>query len=236
MHVGDAQIRGTEGRRQQRPRKPQAMRREETSNLILDTAERLFAHHGRDGVTIKAIAEEAGVDAALIHYYFNDKDGVFRAVWARRTAVLNPLREAAMDALEERTTGRPDIRDALDVFLRPIFEMAFSNGEGWANFAAIAGATNASRYGGADLMDDFFDPIVRRFIGILRRVAPHASERDLYWFFHLLSGALTQSLAQTGRIDTLSDGLCRSSDMGSVLNTMISVFSKGFEAIAQAGN
>lgn len=234
MEVRGAQVGDAAEQRKRRPRKPQALRRQETSNAILDTAERLFAHHGRDGVTIKAIAEEAGVDAALIHYYFNDKDGVFRAVWARRTAVLNPVREAAMDAFEARIGGRPDIREALDVFLRPIFEMAFSNGEGWANFAAIAGATNASRYGGADLMDDYFDPIVRRFIRILRQVAPDASDRDLYWFFHLLSGALTQSLAQTGRIDTLSGGLCRSSDMGSVLNTMISVFSKGFEAIAQA--
>lgn len=230
MEAGERRIDAV-ARRKQRPRKSQADRREQTSNAILDTAERLFAHHGRDGVTIKAIAEEAGVDAALIHYYFTDKDGVFRAVWGRRTAVLNPVRDAAMDALEASSAGRIDIRDALDVFLRPIFETAFNNGEGWANFAAIAGAANASRYGGADLMDDYFDPIVRRFIGILRRVAPNAADRELYWFFHLLSGALTQSLAQTGRIDTLSDGLCRSSDMGSVLTTMISVFSKGFEAI-----
>ena len=56
-------------------------------------------------------------------------------------------------------------------------------------------------------------------------------DRDLFGLMHLLSGALTQSLAQTRRIDTLSGGFCRSSDMASVLDTMIAVFSKGFEAI-----
>ncbi|MEI9850789.1 MAG: TetR/AcrR family transcriptional regulator [Sphingomonas sp.] len=212
-------------------RKAQAARREETSTAILDAAEHLFAHHGRDGVTIKAIAKAAGVDTALVHYYFADKDGVLRAVWSRRTAVLNPVREAAMDAYEARAGERLDVREVLDVFLRPIFETAFNNGEGWANFAAIAGATNASRFGGADLMDEFFDPIVLRFIGLLRRASPETPDRDLYWFMHLLSGALTQSLAQTGRIDTLSGGICRSSDMASVLETMIALFSQGFEAI-----
>ena len=221
----------TETAKKPRLRKAQTERREEATGVILDAAEHLFAHHGRDGVTLKAIAKAAKVDAALIHYYFGDKDGVLRAVWTRRTAILNPIREAAMDAYEKRVGGRLEIEGVLDVFLRPIFDTAFDNGEGWANFAAIAGATNASRFGGADLMDEFFDPIVERFVGMLRRVSPATPDRDLYWFMHLLSGALTQSLAQTGRIDTLSGGLCKSSDMASVLDTMIAVFSQGFAAV-----
>lgn len=232
MMQGNGTI-GAKAKRAVRSRKAQAERREETRNAILGAAEFLFAHHGRDGVTIKAIAARAGVDSALVHYYFTDKDGVFRAVWSRRTAVLNPLREAAMDAYEAEAGERMEIRRVLDVFLRPIFETVFDNGEEWANFAAIAGATNASRFGGADLMDEYFDPIVRRFIAMLRRVSPETPDRDLYWFMHLLSGALTQSLAQTGRIDTLSGGLCRSSDMASVLDMMIAVFSTGFAAITR---
>lgn len=225
----------TETAKKPRSRKAQTERREEATGVILDAAEYLFAHHGRDGVTLKAIAKAAKVDAALIHYYFGDKDGVLRAVWARRTAILNPIREAAMDAYEQRVGNRLEIEGVLDVFLRPIFDTAFDNGEGWANFAAIAGATNASRFGGADLMDEFFDPIVERFVGMLRRVSPATPDRDLYWFMHLLSGALTQSLAQTGRIDTLSGGLCKSSDMASVLDTMIAVFSQGFAAVKAKG-
>ena len=211
--------------------KRQAERRREATHAILDAAEDLFAHHGRDGVTVKAIAQASNVDAALVHYYFGDKDGVFRAIWARRTAVLNPIRQAAMDRYEKENEGAFTIEGVLDTFLRPIFETVFDNGQQWSHFAAIAGATNASKFGGADLMDEHFDPIVLRFIGMLRRVSPTTPDVDLFWYMHLLSGALTQSLAQTGRIDTLSGGLCRSSDMGSILDMMIAVFSKGFEAV-----
>ena len=219
-----------------RGRRRQAERREETSSAILDAAEDLFAHHGRDGVTVRAIGKASGVDAALVHYYFGDKDGVFRAIWARRAAVLNPIREAAMDRYERDHDGAFTIEGVLDTFLRPIFETVFDNGEPWSHFAAIAGATNASKFGGADLMDEHFDPIVLRFIGMLRRVSPVTPDADLFWYMHLLSGALTQSLAQTGRIDTLSGGLCRSSDMGSILDMMIAVFSKGFEAVVNQGS
>jgi hypothetical protein len=62
-------------------------------------------------------------------------------------------------------------------------------------------------------------------------VSPDTPERQLFWFYHLLSGALTLSLAQTGRIDVLSDGLCKSSEMVAICDAMEAVFTGGFEAI-----
>jgi len=46
---------------------------------ILAAARRLFAERGYDGATIRAIAQEAGVDAALVHHFFGTKEQVFVA-------------------------------------------------------------------------------------------------------------------------------------------------------------
>ena len=46
---------------------------------ILAAARRLFAERGYDGATIRAIAQEAGVDAALVHHFFGTKEHVFVA-------------------------------------------------------------------------------------------------------------------------------------------------------------
>jgi len=73
------------------PPRTQAARREATSRAILDAAETLFSRHGRDGVTIKAVAKEVGVNTALIHYYYDDLEKMFLAVWNRRAAIVNPL-------------------------------------------------------------------------------------------------------------------------------------------------
>jgi AcrR family transcriptional regulator len=213
------------------PRRSQSERRERATTAILDAAEELFAMHGRHGVTLKAIAKAARVDTALIHYYFGDKDQVFRDVFARRASEVNSARIAAMDAYEASVGDEKTIESVLDVFLRPIYETVIEKGEGWVYFAAIVGHSNASHFGGKDVMAENFDPIVYRFIDMLKALAPDAPPERIYWFFDLVSSSLTHGLAQTGRIDDLSNGLCQSSDLMAVLDTIIAVFSEGFKSV-----
>ena len=80
-------------------------------------------------------------------------------------------------------------------------------------------------------MAENFDPIVHRFISMLKELAPNAPPERIYWYFDLVSSSLTHGLAQTGRIDDVSGGLCKSSDLASVLETMIAVFSEGFKSV-----
>ncbi|MEP7176615.1 MAG: helix-turn-helix domain-containing protein, partial [Gemmatimonadales bacterium] len=54
-----------------------------TRDLILDAAERLFADQGFARTTIKQIGRQAGVNSALLYYYFADKDRLYREVLAR---------------------------------------------------------------------------------------------------------------------------------------------------------
>lgn len=63
----------TRGRRTGRP---------DTRAEILAVARRRFLADGYQAVTLRAIAEDAGVDVALISYYFGSKKGVFGAVLA----------------------------------------------------------------------------------------------------------------------------------------------------------
>jgi TetR/AcrR family transcriptional regulator len=55
----------------------------DTRTGILDAAEFLFARHGFDATTTKAIAATAGVNTALLYYYFADKQGLYHAVLER---------------------------------------------------------------------------------------------------------------------------------------------------------
>lgn len=49
----------------------------ETREKILAEARALFAEKGYDGASLRAIARAAGVDPALVHHFFGNKEGVF---------------------------------------------------------------------------------------------------------------------------------------------------------------
>lgn len=50
-----------------------------TPEQILDAARALFAERGYQGTTMRAVAERAGVNAALVHHYFKAKERLFIA-------------------------------------------------------------------------------------------------------------------------------------------------------------
>ena len=52
-----------------------------TKENILDAAKAEFALHGFSGARLAVIAENAGVNKALIHYYFKNKDLLYESVW-----------------------------------------------------------------------------------------------------------------------------------------------------------
>jgi TetR/AcrR family transcriptional regulator len=64
---------------------------------ILGAAEELFAAHGFSGTRVRQIAERAGVTGALVHYYFENKEGLYRATIE---SVVGTVRELLAQAAE----------------------------------------------------------------------------------------------------------------------------------------
>ena len=218
--------------RRGRPPKAQAKQSGETRDLILDAAEDLFSKHGFYGVTIREVAREAGVDTALIHYYFGAKRELFDAVFTRRAKIWNDERVAAMDRYAASAGEAMTLEGLLDAFLRPPFEWSLKGGPGWKHYAALVAQSNANPMFGGETMARYFDPTVWRLIELIACLLPEASKADLYWGYHNLSGALTLTLGETGRLDRLSGGLCRSGDLESACAYMVRFAAAGFRAVA----
>ncbi len=52
-----------------------------TEQLILEAARKVFTKKGFDGARMQEIADEAGINKALLHYYFRSKDNLFEAIF-----------------------------------------------------------------------------------------------------------------------------------------------------------
>jgi AcrR family transcriptional regulator len=204
---------------------------------ILDAAEALFAERGFDGVTLRQIASSAGVDVALANYHFGKKLELFNAVFERRAALLNQSRLDALRKVQaEQADSGPSVEQIIEAFLRPLELTQETADPGWRHYLALIAYVNNSTYWGKRMMSKLFDDLVQEFIAALRQALPTASDQDLYWCYHNLSGALTLTLAQTERIDTLSGGLCQSSDFQAAYDHMIPFVAAGFRKVCGAND
>jgi len=73
---------------------------------ILDAADALFGELGFDAASTREIAERSGVNKALIHYHFENKDGLL-------VQVLDRYYDALATTLLEALAAGADLRDKL---------------------------------------------------------------------------------------------------------------------------
>ena len=201
---------------------------------ILDVAEELFSKHGLYGVTLQDVARRVGVHHTLLNYYFEDKQNLFNAVFARRAVVTSERRMQALDAYEASVGDKPTVEGALHAFLDTDLDLYSQGGEGWKNYGALGALVSNTPEWGADLMDQHFDPVVLRLIGLLKKALPDCPEEDIFWGYHFVTGALMVTLARTGRIDKLSGGRCRSEDFPAVKQRMARFMAAGFLEVCGA--
>ena len=207
----------------------------DSADRILDAAEDLFSKRGFDGVTMREVAILANVDAALAHYYFATKQGLFDAVLERRAELVFSERMEVFDAYEATHGDKATVEGAVAAFVIPLLERARNGDEGWKNYFRLIALVNNDASHVAPSIMSYFDPLVHRLITVVKRALPDTREEELFWCFHFLTGALTRALSRTGRLDRVSGGLCRSDDLASIEPRMVEYCAAGFRSVCTQG-
>ncbi|MFI8423759.1 TetR family transcriptional regulator [Streptomyces sp. NPDC085479] len=88
-----------------------------TRQAILDAARDLFAQHGHNGASLRAIAGRAGVDTGLIRHFFGDKNGLIAATLADSTSAPEQLAAALQG--DPATAGERLVGAYLDLWESP---------------------------------------------------------------------------------------------------------------------
>jgi AcrR family transcriptional regulator len=206
-----------------------------TKDKLMDAAEKLFARRGFHGVSLREITGEAGVDLALVNYHFGSKKLLLAAVIERRGLGLNEERLQRLAAVRQRAAPRPPSTEAVvGAFFDPILDRLAHAGSGWHSYFALLAYVNNSPEWGRTLMGKTFDGVVRQFIRAVMDSLPGAAPEDIFWGYNFLTGALTLSLAETGRLDALSNGLCRSNDVAALRARLGPYVAAGMRGLADS--
>ncbi len=81
---------------------------------ILDVAEKLFSEFGYDGSSTRHIASEAGVNMAMLNYYFGSKDGLYKATLERR---IKNFREQLVNLNEADISSWEKLHRCIDMYV-----------------------------------------------------------------------------------------------------------------------
>jgi AcrR family transcriptional regulator len=159
--------------------------RAETEDAFLDAAERLLIDVGYAGISTRRLAEEAGANHGLVHYYFGSMENVFVRVLERFTERL-VARQRAMYARSD-ISGAEKWRTAMG-FLESDLAAGYPKiwlelqALGW-NRPDIAERVAAVNREWRDVLTDAFDRMMREY-GLDREQFPLAALVSLAMTFN----------------------------------------------------
>lgn len=201
-----------------------------TKAAVFAAAERLFALHGFQNVSVRDITAEAGVNLASVNYHFGSKDALLFEIFRKRTAELNRERVRMLHEANERHGGKPPIREILEaLFMPPLRWSDPANDRG----IAIQFIIRARSEGTAEMRDALQNDVshLERFADALIAARPDLPRETVYWRLHFCLGMVHNNrFVEFDRLHHLSGGLTREGDVKALLSRMLDFAEAGFLA------
>jgi AcrR family transcriptional regulator len=155
-------VRADGARRSKRPEAPEGAL--PTREVILDTAERLFALHGVDGVAVRDLAREMNLTAPSLYNHFPSKQALYDAVLERG---LQPIIELIAHSWTPGGLKPESIRQTLDRLLNHLAQHP--------HLARLLQRAMLEESGTArDFIDRWLGPLYRGGVHVIRETAAEA--------------------------------------------------------------
>jgi AcrR family transcriptional regulator len=202
---------------------------ESSREKLIASAERLFADRGFDGVSVRDIANAAGVNSALVGYYFRGKEGLLSEVYMRHCEPLKQERARLLKQYSASPNG-PSLEQVIEAFIRPSLEVTTdkSGRSDFTRLRAVLSAENSPLL--EQLVAENFDSSSRMFVDALCKCLPDLTRDEVFWRFHFLLGTIYYTAAGPHRIKILSKGRCDPSDPIATTKHLIPFMAAGFRA------
>ncbi len=207
----------------------------DTEARIFLAAERLFADRGFDGVSVRDIVHEAGVNLAAVSYHFGSKSSLLLSIFRKRTREMNRERHAMLREAEAKAGGAPPLREILRALLGPpiLWRDPASQKDTASRFIARAMAEVTPEL--RTILESDVSHL-RGFVPPMARALPHLSEPEVCWALHFAVGLPHQCTdSNFKRVKALSDGRCDTADVHAVLERAIQFAVGGIKALDAFG-
>lgn len=201
-----------------------------TKAAVFCAAERLFALHGFQNVSVRDITADAGVNLASVNYHFGSKDALLFEIFRRRTAELNRERARMLHEANDRNAGKPPVREILEALFAPPLKWASPDNDRRISVQFIIRSRSE---GTAEMREALTNDVshLARFSDALIAACPDLPRETVYWRLHFCLGMVHNNrFAEFDRLHVLSDGATREGDVEALLKRMLDFAEAGFQA------
>jgi AcrR family transcriptional regulator len=204
-----------------------------SKDKLFRSAEALFSTKGFRDVSVRAIAAHAGVNSALVAYYFGGKQALFNEVFRSHAA---PLVQEGMKRLKAITQNgrKPSVEEILKAWLLPWLQLGNMNQTRTIHLRITANLSH-ERWEYTKKVSSYMQREHSAFIKALHSCLPYLSTETLMWRLHFVMGALVFGIRQPASLIALSGGRCDPNNLEATFDQILPYAVAGFRAPEPAG-
>jgi AcrR family transcriptional regulator len=159
-----------------------------TKERLLDAAERQFAERGFEGVSIRDLAGEAGVNVAAVNYHFQSKINLYQEVLLRRLRPLKKRMLAAIERVDVESDGRPQLDALIRAFVTEYLHDALAGPQGETFLRLMVREMHDPRHGGQVFFTELVLPVHQAFATALAYARPDLTSDTIRWIIASIIG------------------------------------------------
>ncbi|MCD6526444.1 MAG: TetR family transcriptional regulator [Desulfuromonas sp.] len=204
-----------------------------TQEIILDTAEHLFATQGIHATTLRAITSTAKVNLAAVNYHFGSKKQLIQAVLLRRMTPLNNERHRQLNAIIQTARDenrRTTVAEILHAFIEPTLHFSQKN-MAHKDFMSIVSTLMMNPHNEfRSLFVSIMKPLIDQLFAALKAALPTIPSTTLQMRLQFTLGTLTFAMREID-IPISAQQQQPASDIETLIDETVSFVSAGMEPL-----
>jgi AcrR family transcriptional regulator len=167
-----------------------------TKEKILDVAEALFAEHGFNDTSLRAITSKANVNLASVNYHFGDKKTLVRAVLNRYLEAFMPALGQALQELNQQSEY--EMEEVFQSLKQPLLSLNKLRPNGASRFMSLIGRGYTDVQGHLRwFITTRYDDVLSQFTSSVSKANPTLTPETLFWRLHFTLGTCVFTMASS---------------------------------------
>ncbi|MBO6783280.1 MAG: TetR family transcriptional regulator [Alphaproteobacteria bacterium] len=199
---------------------------------ILRAAEAVFADNSYEGASIRTIASRAGVNPALVGYYFGTKSELYAEIISGRYRDITEERDRLLDEVPRDLAGRPAVEAILRAWFGP-FVSRLDSPDGETFVRLLTREVQDPAHGERGVVETILNPSAARCLERLAAALPDATPSDVAWGYQFAIAIMLSSVTGADRTQSLSSDDLTVPEGRELLDTMVEFAASGLVSLVE---